>query len=212
MKKLSTLLLSSGLLMFAACGEVKIDAEPIGEVDFTEAKDAFFALTSTVADADLDGTADDQVSTLLVVLANDPELCTKLEADPNALDAEADARLVTATTVKIDIDGTASFVAGDILTTTDAVDANGAPIDNSAFILSFAQKVNGADATSAIIGSADTDTITINQIDAEAGDLELEISAALTDQVVAGVASEINVPVSIRVKRATKCDAILGEL
>jgi hypothetical protein len=208
MKKLSTLLLSGGLFVFAACGDVKIDAAPIGEVDFAESKTAFFSATSVAVDADLDGTVDDQLSSLLVVLANDPELCAKLEADPNALNTEADARLVSINLTKIDIDGTDAIIEGDLLSNTDLVDANGAPIDSSAFALLFAQRINGVNAVTAVSGGAETDIVTVAQFDAEAGDIKLEINAALTQQVIDGAAEAVNLPVSIQVRSATQCNVL----
>jgi hypothetical protein len=211
MKKLSTLLLSGGLFVFAACGDVKIDADPIGEVNFVEAKTAFFSATSVAVDADLDGTVDDQLSSLLVVLANDPGLCAKLEADPNALNAEADARLVSINLTKVDIDGTDAIIEGDLLSNTDLVDANGAPIDSSTFALFFAQRINGVDAVTAFSGGAEADIVTVAQFDAETGDLKLEINAALTQQVIDGAAEAVNLPVSIQVRSATQCN-VLGAL
>jgi hypothetical protein len=210
MKTLSTLLLSSSFLAFAACGEVKIDAAPIGEIDFTQARTAFFSNTSVSVDADLDGTVDDQSSNLLVVLSNDAELCTKLEADPNALNVEADIRLISINLTKIDIDGTSPIIEGDVLSNTEPLDANGGPVDSSLFDLSFTQKVNGADAVIALSGGAATDTVTITQFDAEAGDLKFDLNAALTQQVIEGTAEVVNLPASIQVKSAAQCDALGG--
>jgi hypothetical protein len=210
MKKLSALLLSGGALLFAACGDVKIEADPIGEVDFTESRSAFFVVDSASADVDLDGTIDDQATNLLVVLANDPELCTKLEADPNALNAEADSRLVSIALSKFDIDGVDGILEGDVLSTTAETDANGARIDSSTFALTFSQRVNGETPVSAFIDSAETDTVTINKFDAEAGVLELELSATLTESLIAGAAGELSAPVSIQVRSASLCDALSG--
>lgn len=116
MKKLVTgSALALGLLA-VGCGDVKVDMDDVNGANANDAKFAIFADTVVATDFDLDGVADLDLSTLLVTISDQEDLCDQLEADPEAVNNLDDVQAVSILVLKIDEIGAGGFAAGDSLT------------------------------------------------------------------------------------------------
>jgi hypothetical protein len=217
MKKVS--LAAAFALLSAACGDVKVAMDDINDANVDAAQFAIFA-NDQAANADL------EFSTVAVAISDREDLCTQLEADPNAVGNLADIQAVVLLAFKVEAAGQATgFVKGDKLEgNTSFIDFLATPAAGQVSLLSSVKiREGGVDLVAASDDGVNAGTGQL-KIDAFTAGEELAISfsGTLTSDIADDARfnadsnndgvndfQSISAALDVKVRSATFCAALL---